>query len=89
MNRKLVFIALLTRRAVDYRPGRGRRGDFADPSNYRARLRNLKPGDTLSLAAGSYTRLYISGLNGTPDAWITIHGPESGPPAVIRGEAGT
>ena len=59
----------------------------ADPSNYRTHLRNLKPGDTLSLAAGLYTRLKISGLNGTPAAWITITGPDSGPPAIIVGEA--
>jgi hypothetical protein len=55
----------------------------------RTLLRNLKPGDTLRLAPGTYSRLYINGLNGKPDAWITIQGPESGPPAVIGGEAGS
>ena len=60
----------------------------ADPSNYRALLRGLKPGDTLNLASGRYPRLYLTGLNGTPDAWITITGPPSGPPAVIAGEEG-
>ena len=87
MNRKLVFIALLTvALSITVQTGGGA-VISADPSNYRARLRNLKPGDTLSLVAGRYTRLPISGLNGTPDAWITITGPESGPPAIILGEA--
>lgn len=60
----------------------------ADPSSYRLLLRDLKPGDTLNLAAGKYPRLYLAHLNGTPDAWITIRGPESDPPAVIEGSAG-
>jgi hypothetical protein len=58
----------------------------ADPSNYRALLTTLKPGDTLNLAPGTYPRLNIKGLNGTPDQWITITGPPSGPPAIIIGE---
>jgi hypothetical protein len=57
----------------------------ADPSNYRTRLRALKPGDTLILAAGRYPGLPITALNGTPDAWITITGPAAGAPAVIIG----
>jgi hypothetical protein len=57
----------------------------ADPSNYRALVRTLKPGDTLKLASGTYPRLFISGLNGTPEAWITIAGPGTGAPAVIAG----
>jgi len=59
-----------------------------DPSNYRTVLAKLNPGDTLSLAAGTYSRLSISGLNGTSSAWITITGPESGPPAVITAVRG-
>jgi hypothetical protein len=57
----------------------------ADPSNYRTLLSTLAPGDTLNLARGRYSRLAITGLNGTPDAWIKITGPASGPPAVIAG----
>jgi hypothetical protein len=55
----------------------------ANPSNYRARLRTLKPGDTVHLAAGKYPGLPITGLHGTPDAYITITGPEAGKPAII------
>jgi hypothetical protein len=58
----------------------------AKPSNYQAMLRRLKPGDTLNLAPGTYPRLYLSRLNGTPDAWITITGPPDGKPAIIVGE---
>jgi hypothetical protein len=57
----------------------------ANPSNYRSLLRNLKPGDTVRLVAGKYPRLPITGLHGTPDAYITITGPETGPPAIIVG----
>jgi hypothetical protein len=57
----------------------------ADPSNYRAFVSALKPGDTLYLAPGRYPRLAITGLNGTPAAWIAIRGPASGSPAVIVG----
>ena len=60
----------------------------ADASNYRALLSTLKPGDTMSLAAGQYPRLFITALNGTESAWITITGPSSGPPAVIVGAEG-
>jgi len=61
----------------------------ADPSNYRSRVPALKPGDTLNLAAGTYPRLPVTKLNGTPDEWITITGPESGAPAVISGASGS
>jgi hypothetical protein len=57
----------------------------ADPSNYRSLLGALKPGDTLHLAPGQYPRLPINSLRGKEDAWITITGPISGPPAVIIG----
>src|SRR5271166_2717002 len=55
----------------------------ADPSNYRELLRTLTAGDTLNLAPGVYFGLPITGLNGTPDAWISITGPASGPRATI------
>jgi len=55
----------------------------ANPSNYKTLVNALNPGDTLNLAAGTYPLLSISGINGTPSAWITIQGPVSGPPAVI------
>ena len=58
----------------------------ADTTNYKTLLRKLQPGDTLSLAPGRYPRLSITGLNGEADAWFTITGPKSGPPAVIEGE---
>jgi len=58
-----------------------------DPSNYRALLPKLKPGDTLYLQAGTYARLLIMNLNGTPEAWITITGPRS-ETAVIAGDSG-
>jgi hypothetical protein len=57
----------------------------ATPSNYGSLLNTLKPGDTLNLASGTYSRLNIRNLNGVPDAWITITGPLSGPPAIIAG----
>jgi hypothetical protein len=57
----------------------------ATPSNYRAMLKSLIPGDTLKLAPGQYPRLFLSGLNGTPDAWITITGTSS-EETVIVGE---
>jgi len=60
----------------------------ADPSNYQSLADQLDPGDTLHLAAGTYTRLSLGSLHGEPDHWITITGPETGPPAVIQGESG-
>ena len=60
----------------------------ADPSNYLGLLPTLKPGDTLVLAAGTYTKgLPITDLNGTDAAWITVRGPASGPPAIFEGNA--
>src|SRR4026209_170922 len=60
----------------------------AAPSNYDSLLPTLKPGDTLNLAAGTYTGgLDITGLHGTDAAWITIAGPTSGPAAVFEGNA--
>lgn len=61
----------------------------ANPSNYRQLMRTLQPGDTMILAPGQYPPLAITNLNGRRDAWITITGPSSGPPALIAGEAGS
>jgi len=60
----------------------------ASPSDCRKILPTLKPGDTMTLQPGKYPPLTIAGLNGSPDAWITIRGPLTGPPAVITGESG-
>src|SRR5262245_61364748 len=54
------------------------------PSYYLNLVAQLQPGDTLQLPAGAYRqRLNLSGVQGTPGAWITITGPTSGAPAVI------
>lgn len=51
----------------------------AGPQDYRKVLGSLMPGDTLVLAAGVYSRgLPLSDCHGSPDAWITIQGPEQG-----------
>src|SRR5690349_15905535 len=56
----------------------------ADPSTYAAVVSTLQPGETLTLAGGSYVgNLRPNNLNGTPSAWITIQGPSSGPPALF------
>ncbi|MEQ8783478.1 MAG: right-handed parallel beta-helix repeat-containing protein [Roseibium album] len=47
----------------------------ADPTDYRDKISQLEPGDTLRLAPGSYPRLSLSDLNGTEDAWISVEGP--------------
>lgn len=58
-----------------------------NPTNYHTLLSQLAPGDTLRLAAGNYVRLTLDSIHGTPDAWITITGPASGPAAVIQAES--
>ena len=55
----------------------------AAPSTYRSLLGTLNPGDTLSLGPGTYPFFPLGGLNGTPQAWITVQGPATGAPAVI------
>ncbi|MFT3804590.1 MAG: hypothetical protein QM766_25665 [Burkholderiaceae bacterium] len=65
----------------------------ADPSNYLARVRALKPGDTLRLAPGNYDNpndvpgLPLFNLAGTASKPILITGPESGAPARILGRS--
>lgn len=56
------------------------------PTDFKARLSMLQPGDTLELAAGSYPHFTISDKNGTPTQWITITGPTSGPPAIVQAD---
>lgn len=56
----------------------------ADPSNYETLRDSLQPGDTLRLAAGNYPLLYLRDINGTPEAWITVEGPETGAPAIVN-----
>lgn len=54
------------------------------PNYYRNLVGQLRPGDVLQLPAGIYPeRLNLSGIQGRPNAWITITGPESGSPAVV------
>ncbi len=60
----------------------------AGPGDYRQLLPTLRAGDTLRLAPGVYPRLYLNQLRGTPSAWITITGPDSGEAAVIQGQRG-
>ncbi|MCG5535575.1 hypothetical protein [Ectothiorhodospira mobilis] len=61
----------------------------ANPDNYRGKIRQLRPGDHLRLAAGNYPRsLRLHGLKGTAEAPIVISGPESGEPAVLLGRDG-
>lgn len=63
----LAFLSPLPARAAEIAAG---------PSDYREKVRSLQPGDVLSLEPGTYSSLLsIDGLNGTPDAWITIRGP--------------
>lgn len=60
-----------------------------DPANYTGLVDSLQPGDTLELAAGTYNDLLnVSGLHGTPDAWITIRGPATGDPAIFEADPG-
>lgn len=59
----------------------------ASPTDYVAQLARLRPGDTLTLAAGRYPGLVLAGLRGALDAPITVRGPGTGAPAVIAGRA--
>lgn len=56
------------------------------PANYLQLVAQLRPGDVLELASGTYTEgLPIYSLNGTPDQPIIIRGPSSGPRAIFLG----
>jgi len=58
------------------------------PANYTTQIAALAPGDTLQLAAGTYTnRLVLNGKHGNSGAWITIEGPGSGT-ATFNGVSG-
>ncbi len=60
----------------------------AGPEDYRQRLAELAPGDTLRLAAGTYDRgLPIRDLNGTAGRCFFIEGPAGGPAAVFTGSS--
>lgn len=60
----------------------------ATSSNYKAAVAALVPGDVLHLAAGDYGLLSIRNLNGTSTDWITIAGPDTGPPATFHADPG-
>jgi hypothetical protein len=53
-------------------------GEIAgNPDNYRELLKQLRPGDTLVLAPGTYTRgLPVNGTRGLPDARVEVRGPD-------------
>ncbi len=59
----------------------------ADPSDYRSKIADLEPGDTLQLTPGTYVRLYLSNINGTAQNRIVIEGPADRT-AIIEGESG-
>jgi hypothetical protein len=61
----------------------------ATPADYRRFVRELRPGDTLRLAPGTYRQgLRLHGLHGAAGASITVEGPAAGEPAVLVGRAG-
>ena len=82
LSRAAIAAALVVRVSVAWADDRP-----ADPTNYRAVVTSLRPGDTMRLAAGSYGILSISGLNGRPDAPIVIEGPSTGT-AVFNADSG-
>ena len=67
----------------------------ATPSDFRAKLDSLGPGDTLLLEAGTYDDssgspgMSVYDLNGEPGNPIIISGPESGPRPVFLGSRGS
>jgi len=61
----------------------------AGPDDYRTALRRLGPGDTLALQAGTYRAgLRLHGMHGDKARPIIIHGPRTGAPATLIGQAG-
>lgn len=59
-----------------------------DPDNYWSQLSQAGAGDTLQFAPGTYQRLVISGMHGTPTNWVVIRGTGSPSQSVIVGEPG-
>ncbi|ANM32368.1 hypothetical protein ABI59_19525 [Acidobacteria bacterium Mor1] len=58
----------------------------ADPSDYKSKIDDLQPGDTLQLAPGTYVRMTLRNVNGTAQNRIVIEGPADGS-AIIEGES--
>jgi hypothetical protein len=60
-----------------------------DPRSYLERLAQLKPGDRLQLAPGTYRDgLSINGIHGSNEQPIVIEGSSSGAPTVFQGVSG-
>ena len=60
-----------------------------DPRSYFERLAQLKPGDRLQLAPGTYRDgLSINGIHGSDEEPIVIEGSTSGAPTVFQGVSG-
>jgi hypothetical protein len=60
----------------------------ANPSNYLTLLNQLNPGDTLNLAAGTYSDgLQIYDMNGTAAQPIIIKGPDTNPRAIFEADS--
>lgn len=89
-NRSIAALAVVTRLSIFFTTGLAASAETVegDPSTYRKLLHSLKPGDTLTLKPGRYSGLDIVGLNGRPDAWITISGQAGNAASVIVGAAG-
>lgn len=47
-------------------------------------LNTVKPGDTIVLAAGTYSGKFSTTIDGGSSAWITLKGPSSGSPAILN-----
>ncbi len=59
-----------------------------DPGSYKTVIdSSLKPGDQVSLKAGSYDGLTLFNIHGNASAPIVIFGPESGARAIIKGRS--
>jgi len=56
--------------------------------DYRRIAKELEPGDTMILAEGDYEGMPDLHLQGRPDAWIVIKGPDEGPQPRILGHGG-
>lgn len=70
-------------------PAAGGTAYTATPDTYVALLRELAPGDRLTLSPGIYEHgLPIHGLNGTAQAPIVVTGPDDAQPAILLARAG-